>query len=576
MRMSQMFTQTLREAPAGTEVEGHRLLLRAGYVRQLAAGVFSYLHLGQRTLQKLAAIMRAEIDALGGQEVMMPLVHPAMLWQESQRWYEIDTELGRFQDKNDRDMVLALSHEEVVTDLARREIQSYRHLPRLIYHIQLKWRDDPRPRAGLIRAREFTMLDSYTLDADEAGLDKQYWAHHEAYLRIYGRCGLPVIAVAADVGMMGGTLAHEYMYLTPIGEDTLLLCGQCDYKANRQIATFRKPAAAAEAMLPLEKVATPDTKTIDALAQFLGVPRAKTAKAVFMTATVADGQEKKEQLVFAVVRGDMELNETKLANAVKALALRPSTEEEIRAVGAEPGYASPIGLRGVWVVADEAIIHSPNLVAGANEAGYHLKHVNAGRDFTADIITDIAAAEDGAACPHCGAPLTAVRGVEVGNIFKLGTHYSQRMGATFLDENGVSQPVIMGSYGIGVTRLLACLAEHYHDEQGLAWPASVAPYQVHLVSLRGGEETAAALYQQLQAVGLDVLFDDRDESPGVKFNDADLIGLPIRLTVSRRSLENGGVEAKRRREPERHIVPLADIIPYIQQSLTAVPPINNA
>lgn len=587
MRMSQLFNQTLREAPSGAEVEGHQLLLRAGFVRQLAAGIFTYLHLGQRTLQKLETIMRQEIDALGGQELKMPVVHPAAIWQETGRWYEIDDEMGRFQDKNGRDMVLAMTHEEIVTDLARREIQSYRQLPRLVYHIQIKWRDDPRPRAGLIRAREFTMLDSYTLDADEAGLDRQYWAHHEAYLRIYGRCGLPVIAVAADVGMMGGKLAHEYMYLTPIGEDMLLLCSQCDYKANRQIAAFHKPPAEAETLLPVEKVATPDARTIEALAQFLGVPKAKTAKAVFMTATVKQERQegaagyievggrqgptaplRQEKLVFAVVRGDMELNETKLANVVKALALRPCTEDEIRRAGAEPGYASPVGLQDVLVVVDEAVVQSPNLVAGANEAGYHFKNVNYGRDYQADIVADIAAAADGAACPQCGAAMTAVRGVEVGNIFKLGARYSQAMGATFLDESGGSRPIIMGSYGIGVTRLLACLAEHYRDEHGLMWPVAMAPYQVHLVALRGGEETAVSLYHQLQESGIELLFDDRDESPGVKFNDADLIGLPIRLTVSGRSLQNGGVEIKVRHETERLIVALPEIVSHVQTVLS--------
>ncbi|NJN55060.1 MAG: proline--tRNA ligase, partial [Anaerolineae bacterium] len=397
---------------------------------------------------------------------------------------------------------------------------------------------------------------------------KQYWAHYEAYFRIYGRCGLPVIAVESDVGMMGGTMAHEFMYLAPIGEDTLLLCLACDYKANRQIATFRKATAVAEEPLPLEKVATPECKTIEALAQFLGVPKSKTAKAVFMTATMREESEKHERLIFAVVRGDMELNETKLSNAVKAQTLRPSTEAEIQAVGAVPGYASPIGLSGVLVVVDETIAHSPNLVAGANETGFHLKNVNHGRDFTANIITDITTAEAGAACPKCGETLTAVRGVEVGNIFKLGTRYTQAMGATFLDENGATQHIIMGSYGIGITRLLACLAEQYHDEQGLTWPVTVAPYPVHLLSLRGGEETAVTLYHELQEAGIELLFDDRDESPGVKFNDADLIGLPIRLTVSGRSLQNGGVEVKLRHQSERTIVPLAETAAHIQMLLT--------
>ncbi|MCP4359668.1 MAG: proline--tRNA ligase, partial [Chloroflexi bacterium] len=529
MKMTQLFNQTLREAPTGADVEGHRLLLRAGFVRQLAAGIFSYLHLGERALQKIENILREEMNALGGQEIKMPLIHPAAPWQESGRWYDIDEEMGRFQDKNGRDMVLAMTHEEIVTDLARRDIQSYRQLPRLVYHIQTKWRDDPRPRAGLIRAREFTMLDSYSLDADDAGLDAQYETHYEAYFRMFSRVRLPVITVKSDVGMMGGKLAHEYMYLTPIGEDTLLLCNACGYKANRQIATFRKSMAAAEDVRPVEKVATPDCKTIADLAQFLDISKAKTAKVVFMSAAIANGQEKTEKLVFAIVRGDMELNETKLANAVKALTLRPSTEAEIRTVGAEPGYASPVGISDILVVVDDAVVTSPNLVAGANEAGYHLKNVNVGRDYEADIVTDIAAADEGDSCPECGERLTAVRGVEVGNIFKLVTRFSEALGATFLNKNGAAKPIVMGSYGLGVTRLLACLAEHHRDKYGLIWPITVAPYQVHLVSLRGGEEATDTLYTKLQAAGVEVFYDDRDESPGVKFNDADLIGIPIRL-----------------------------------------------
>lgn len=575
MRMTHLFNQTLREAPSTSEVSGHQLLVRAGFVRPLAAGVFSYLHLGQRALARLEAIMRREMDAIGGQEVKMPVVHPADLWQETGRWYKIDAELGRFEDRNGRDMVLALTHEEVVTDLARREIHSYRQLPQLVYHLQTKWRDDPRPRAGLIRAREFTMLDSYSLDQDTAGLDRQYQAHYQAYFNIFKQCGLPVIAVEADVGMMGGTLAHEYMYLTPIGEDTLLMCDACGYQANRQIATFCKPAAAPEEAQAMEKVATPNAKTIADLAAFLGVPKARTAKAVFMVATVVNRQTTAEQFVFAVLRGDMELNETKLSNALKAQQLRPARDEEIRAVGAEPGYASPVGLQNVLVVVDEAVVTSPNLVAGANEAGYHLLNVNVGRDFKANLVADIAAAQEGDACPSCGEPLRASRGVEVANIFKLGTHYSQAMGASFVDEQGESRPVIMGCYGIGITRLLACIAEHYHDEQGLVWPVTVAPYPVHLVALAGGSAesvraTADGLYQQLQAAGMEVLYDDRDESPGVKFNDADLIGLPIRLTVSKRSLGQEGVEVKLRHAPERTVVPLADIVTYTEAQIEAL------
>jgi prolyl-tRNA synthetase len=568
--MSRLFNQTLREAPADSEVIGHQLLVRAGFIRPLAAGLFSYLHLAHRSMDKIKASMRQEIDGIGGQEVTMPVVNPADVWQESNRWYEIGDEMGRFVDKNGRDMVLAMSHEEIITDLARREIQSYRQLPQLIYHIQTKWRDDPRPRAGLIRAREFTMLDSYSLDADWEGLDAQYEVHIEAYFRIFGRCGLPVIAVEADVGMMGGTMAHEYMYLTPIGEDTLLLCEKCGYRANRQIATFQKVMGGEEAVRPLEKVATPNTRTIEDLAHFLNIPKSKTAKAVFMMATIAEGQERREQFVFAVVRGDMEVNETKLGNAVKAQSLRPATEAEIRAIGAEPGYGSPVGVTGAVVVVDTAAAQSPNLVAGANEEGYHLLNVNPERDYKADIVIDIAAAQEGDGCPQCGTAMRTVRGVEVANIFKLGTHYSDKMGAMFLAKDGKQRPIIMGSYGIGVGRLLGCIAEQYHDEHGLMWPVAVAPYQVHLLSLRGGEDTAGALYSQLQQAGFEVLFDDRDESPGVKFNDADLIGLPLRITVSKRSLESGGAEVKLRHEKERQLVPLAELEGFVRERLQAL------
>ena len=565
MRMSHLFSETLREAPSEAEVTSHRLLLRAGFIRQIATGIFSYLPLGQRTARKIEQIMREEIDAIGGQEMDMPVVHPATLWQETGRWYKIGSELGRFKDKNERDMVLALTHEEVVTDLARREIKSYRQLPAIIYHIQTKWRDDPRPRAGLIRAREFVMKDSYTLDRDEAGLDRQYRLHYQAYFNIFNRCALPTIAVESDVGMMGGTKAHEFMYLTPIGEDRLLLCDNCGYKANQEIATFRKRQAAAEEPLPVERVATPEMTTIAGLAEFLGVPKSRTAKAVFLVAKFSEGDEETERFVFAVVRGDMDLSETKLANAVKAKELRPAHDEEIVAVGAVPGYASPVGLDGVLVVVDDAVVNSPNLVAGANEAGYHLRNVNYGRDYEAAVVADIAAAQEGDLCPQCGTPMRMSRGVEVGNIFKLGTRYSKDMGATFVDEDGESRPVVMGSYGIGVGRLLACIAEEHNDEQGLCWPIAVAPYEVHLVALRGGFEAAEQLYADLKKAGIEVLFDDRDESPGVKFNDADLIGIPIRVTAGKRSLDEGGVELKLREEKDRSLVPLDEALDRIKQ-----------
>lgn len=565
MKMSQYFGITLRQAPSDAEIASHQLLLRAGFIRQLGAGIYSLLPFAKRSIDKIEDMMREEMNAIGGQELFMPVVHPADLWKETGRWFEIGDELSRFIDKNGRDMVLAMTHEEVVTDLARQVVQSYRQLPMLVYHIQTKWRDDPRPRAGLIRVREFTMKDSYSLDADEEGLDKQYRAHYQAYFNIFHRAGLPVISVKSDVGMMGGSMAHEYMYLTPAGEDTLLISDECGYRANRQIALFQKPAAEKEKAKKLEKVATPDTKSIEALAGLLDIPKARTAKAVFMVATFAGEEGPSEKFVFAVLRGDMDLNETKLTNALKAQEMRPAQDEEIAASGAVAGYASPIGLKDVLVVVDEVIPDSPNLVAGANEEGFHLLNVNYGRDYEADIVADIALAEEGSACPECGVPMRASRGVEVGNIFKLGTRYSAVIGATFLDKKGKEQAIVMGSYGIGSGRLLACVAEEHNDEHGLIWPISVSPYHVHLIALRDGESAAEEAYIQLESAGIEVLFDDRDESPGVKFNDADLIGIPIRVTISERSLKQGGAEIKLRHSTDKVSVSLDSLLDRVQQ-----------
>jgi prolyl-tRNA synthetase len=567
MKFSHLFGQTLREIPVDADVESHKLLLRAGFIRMLGAGIFSYLHLAKRSIDKIETILREEMDRIGGQEVSMPVIHPAELWMESGRWYQIGAEMGRFKDRNDHNMVIAMTHEEVVSQLLRSEVHSYKQLPRLIYHLQTKWRDDPRPRAGLIRVREFTMKDSYSLDTDWEGLDLQYRNHYQAYFNICNRCGLDVIAVMSDTGMMGGQLAHEFMFLTPIGEDTLLLCDACGYTANRQVARFQKVTSPPEDLKLMEKVLTPGCKTIEDLAHFLEVPTSKTAKAVFFIASISEGEELIEKFIFAVIRGDMELNETKLANAVQARDLRPATEEEIKAIGAQPGYASPIGLPDIshnsthekrrtpflQIVVDDSIPGSANLVAGANEIDTHLLNTNFPRDYSADIITDIAAAGEGAACPECNHPLREARGVEVGNLFKLGTRYSDALGCTYLDRDGQQKPVIMGSYGIGVGRLLACLAEAHHDEHGLVWPVTVAPFQVHLVLLRGkgllqAQETADQLYASLEGSGIEVLYDDRDESPGVKFNDADLIGIPIRIAVGEKGLKEGKIEIVRRKD----------------------------
>lgn len=576
MRMSRLFSQTLRDTPTEADIPSHQLLLRAGYIRQLAAGIFSYLPLARRSLTKIENIMRKEINEIGGQEVTMPVVHPAEIWQESGRWYQIGSEMGRFKDKTGRDMVLSMTHEEVVADLIRKEIRSYRQLPQLIYHIQTKWRDDPRPRAGLIRVREFTMKDSYSLDTDWDGLDRQYRAHYQAYFNIFHRCGLEVKAVKSDVGMMGGQLAHEFMYLTPYGEDTIMLCPNCSYSANRQIARFYKQVDRDETSKPIEKVSTPNCKSIEDLASYLGVPQSKTAKAVFMIATIPQNNEKVETFVFAVIRGDMEVNETKLGNAINAIELRYATQEEIIAVGAVPGYASPVGLRNVLIVVDDIIPHSLNLVSGANEDGFHLLNVNYGRDYQADIICDISMACINDPCPECQTPLQSSRGVEVGNIFKLGIRYSQAFGCNYLDQQGQSKPIVMGSYGIGTGRLLACVAEEYHDQFGLKWPITVSPYAVHIVQLAGkntfnGMDTSDSveiLTSKLQDSGIEYLLDDREESPGVKFNDADLIGNPIRITVSDRALTQGGVEYKLRNLPEKTIIPLEAIIPKLTEDIS--------
>jgi prolyl-tRNA synthetase len=575
MRMSRLFSQTLREAPADSEIVSHQLLVRAGFIRQLSAGIFSYLPLAHRSLGKIMSIMREEINAIDGQEISMPVVQPADIWKETGRWYQIGSEMGRFKDKSDHDMILAMTHEEVVADLARGLIRSYRQLPALVYQLQTKWRDDPRPRAGLIRVREFTMLDSYSLDTDWEGLDKQYQAHYQAYFRIYERCGLPTVAVLADTGMMGGKMAHEYMYLTPIGEDSLLFCDACGHSANRQVAKTQKPKPAVEPMQPIEKVATPECSSIADLAAFLKVSASKTAKAVFFTAdTQGETGIVKREFIFCVVRGDMEVNETKVSNLLKAKELRPATDEEIIRTGSVPGYASPVDLKKVRVIVDELIPLSANLVSGANEKGYHLLNVNFGRDFEAAEVADITSAGEGDACEKCGQPYRLSRGVEVGNIFKLGTRYTDALGCTFTDENGESQPIIMGSYGIGVGRLLACVAEEHHDDKGLIWPASIAPFPVHIVVLPGKSMDVTPVVEELEKslrhVGIETLVDDRPDSAGVKFNDADLIGLPLRVTVSERALKNGGFELKLRSGGESWIVPVEEAVAEIQKTLSGL------
>ena len=478
MRVSHLFGETLREAPADVDVVSHQLLLRAGYVRQLAAGIFSYLPLAHRCMRKIEHVLREEMNAIGGQEMTMPVVHPAEIWQQTGRWQVIDESLARFKDRKDRDMVLAMTHEEVVGVLCSSEVKSWRQLPMLVYQIQTKFRDEARPRGGLIRVREFTMKDSYSLDKDEAGLKKQYAEHYHAYFRMYARCGLPVIAVGSDTGMMGGKVAHEFMYVTPIGEDTLVI-DEAGYAANQEVAQFVKTAFDGGAAQAMEKVHTPNCPTIEDLAKFLKVDAKQTMKMVFFMGTFQEDDRKVEKLVAAAVRGDMDVNQTQVTNKSKALSTRPAHPEEIQAAGMVPGYASPIGIaKGkAVVIIDDLLEKSSNLVSGANEAGYHYKNVNVGRDFAHDVVASIALAQDGYISVESGKPLKLVRGVEIGNIFQLGVRYSVPLNSNYADETGKLQPIVMGSYGIGVGRLLACVAEEHRDQFGLALPISVAVWK---------------------------------------------------------------------------------------------------
>ena len=566
MRRSILLCETLRDDPAEADVPNHKLLARGCYMRQLASGIYSLLPLGARVAAKIERVLRAEMDAIGGQELIMPVVQPAEIWQQSRRWYDIGDDLVRLKDRAGHDLVLAMTHEEVITSLIGYNVHSYRQLPVMLYQIQTKFRDEPRPRAGAIRLREFTMKDAYSAHVSQEDLDRYYPAVYQAYFNIFRRCGLDVMSVDSDVGMMGGTMAHEFMSLTPVGEDTLALCDACGLSANRQIATFRKDVVDGGAPLPLAEVATPDTKTIAALADLLDIPETSTAKAAFFMGDSG--------LIFAVVRGDMEVNETKLTNAAQTTALRPATEGELREHGIVAGYASPIGVTGVQVVVDDLAAESTNLVAGANREGCHLRNVNYGRDFSADVVADIASAYDGAPCPRCGGPLRLERAIEVGNIFKLGTKYAAALKAQYRDEAGQQHPMVMGCYGIGVERLMAAIVEASHDERGIIWPVAVAPYDVYLVVLNQNDEAvmhaAEQLYADLGAAGITVLFDDRNESPGVKFTDADLLGMPLRLTVSRRTLKNEAVELKLRTEKDFTLVPLAEAVARAEAQIGAL------
>lgn len=573
MRFSRLFGRTLRDNPAEAEIVSHRLLQRAGFIKPLASGVYTQLPLGWRVSKKIMNIFRHEMDALGCQEMAMPVINPAEIWQETGRWDGVGPALVKYKDRNERDMCLAMTHEEALSNILKTELESYKQLPILVYHIQTKVRDEPRPRGGLIRVREFIMKDAYSVHADQADIDRFYPHMVQAYRNIYVRCHLRTVEVEADPGMMGGNDSHEFMVLSENGEDTVFISSDGRYSANAERATFDKGRPPEEALAPLEEVYTPNCKTIAELANYLGLPQSRTVKAVFYVA-----ENETQDFVFVVIRGDLPVNEVKLSNALGGLRFRAATEAEIEAVGAVPGYASPIGLnkelgagRQLIIVADDSAVNFPNLVSGANKPEYHLKNTNAGRDYEPDIVADIALAQAGDKLSGSDAVLELQRGIEVGHCFKLGKRYSDPVGLSFLDENGKAQTPIMGSYGIGVGRLMAAVVEQHHDEYGIIWPESIAPFDLHLVSLAKTlqEETgqqAEALYQRLQQAGFEVLYDDRRESPGVKFADADLIGIPWRVTISQRSLQNGGVEVKRRSEPEKQIVAVADLVDFVSKT----------
>ena len=561
MRFSKLFGKTLKEIPSDADTLSHQLLLRTGMIQQVATGVYSYLPLGWRVLRKIEQIIREEMDKVGGQELMLPTLQPFELWQETGRYPSFGKTLFTVTDRREHTLVLGPTHEEIITDLVRRYVQSYRDLPLLLYQIQNKFRDEPRPRGGLLRVREFIMKDLYSFHIDEADLDRCYQEMIQAYKNVYSRCGLPSVIVEADSGAIGGKESHEFMLITETGEDEIVYCSNCDYAANIEKARSVKPKLETKTPLPIEEISTPNIKTIEEVANFVGVPASQTLKAVFYSADA--------ELAFVVIRGDIDVNETKLKNLMKCTELRLATETEVKAAGLVAGSASPIGIKEIKIVADDSINLGSNFIAGANKPDTHLKNVNYPRDFKIDLMADIAIARPGDDCPKCNGKLQSSHGIEVGHVFKLGIFYSDKMGASFLDQNGKSHPIIMGTYGIGLGRLLAAAVEQNHDDKGIIWPAAIAPYHVYLCPLRIENpeitETAEKLYQDLTDENVEVLFDDRNESPGIKFNDADLLGIPLRLTISPRTMESQSVEIKWRQEKQTELLPLEGITNTIKK-----------
>jgi prolyl-tRNA synthetase len=564
MHFSKLFIPTLRENPAEAEVVSHQLLLRAGYVRQLGAGIYSYLFLAQRSLLKITRIIREEMDAIGAQEFLLPALNPAEVWQESGRWQLMGDNMFRLKDRFGRDLCLGMTHEEVMTSIARGELRSYKQLPQLWYQIQTKFRDEPRPKSGLLRVRQFIMKDSYSFDLDAGGLDVSYEKHRQAYCRIFDRCGLNYMVVEADSGAMGGSQSHEFMVASDAGEDLVAHCSQCGYAANLEKAVSAPQVAVSddEDPRPPELIHTPGQKTIAQLAAFLSVPETELMKSVVM---VAD-----DTPVLVLLRGDHQLSESKFTGVTGAIAIRPALADEIaRWFGAEPGSLGPVGVANMRVIADQALAGRRNLTAGANRDDYHLKNVTPGVDFEPDYF-DLRQVSAGEACVNCGAALQVIKTVEIGHIFKLGYKYSKSMGLRVLGEGGEEITPIMGSYGIGVERILTAAIELFHDADGMALPAAIAPFAVVVTPVNMNDvaqrQTAIDLYADLRKRGVDVLFDDRDERPGVKFKDADLIGIPVRITIGKK-LGQGLVEVIRRRPRQSSDVPVAEAVTRAMEML---------
>jgi prolyl-tRNA synthetase len=558
VRWTRSLIPTLRDDPADAEAISHKLMVRAGLVRQLAAGIYVYLPLGLRVIEKVNAIIREEMNGIGGQEIEMPVLHPAEIWQQSGRWDVIGGEMFRLKDRNGRDMCLGMTHEEVIAWLAAREIRSYRDLPQIWYQIQTKERDEARPRSGVLRTREFLMKDSYTLDPDAAALESSYNAHKDAYCRIFDRCGITYVVVQSDPGMMGGSGSHEFMAPSAAGEDDVALCDACGYAANVELARG-VPSAPAPSDAKREEVATPGARTIAEVSAQLKIDPAATIKTLVFIGP--DGP------VLALVRGDHVLHERKLARALKAEG-RPAHPEEVKQhLGVAPGSVGPLGVRGARIIADESL-RQGRYVVGANRDGFHVVGVTPGADFACEWA-DLQVAVAGEGCPNCGKPLRIERVIEVGNIFKLGTQYSVPLGAMYLDEHGQQQPIVMGSYGIGPARIAAAAVEQRHDADGIVWPWAIAPFHVHLVpvSVKDVGQMAAAgeIYQALRAAGFDVLMDDREERAGVKFKDADLLGVPIRVTIGNALAKEGVVEVRQRATRAERRVAKAEVVGVIRE-----------